>query len=326
MSGRPVALAFLGCGKIARQHSGTLRKVAPAVPQFFASRDGDKAARYAGDLGGAGSFAGYPAAMADPRVTVVMVCTPTDSHLALTLAALEAGKDVIVEKPAFLASTDVDQVEAAMERSGRRVFVAENYFYKPLRAAVAAVVASGDLGEIRFIHLNAMKRQRVTDWRDDPRVAGGGALFEGGVHWINFMANLGLTLRTVQGYQPGPPGEPERSSLVVGRYAEGAIGTLHHSWEVPSLLQGIRLSRLTGTLGSATFESNGLVLFQRARRVRLVFPGFRDIKGMRGMFSDFISALASGREPRMTLAMARRDLELLEAALAGPAGVPAPTD
>lgn len=326
MTGRPVALAFLGCGRITRAHSRTLRAVAPGVAQFFASREGAKAERYATELGGAGSFATYQAAMADPRVTAVMVCTPTDSHLALTLAALEAGKDVIVEKPAFLASADVDQVEAAIRYGGRRVFVAENYFYKPLRAAVAAVVASGDLGEIRFIHLNAMKRQRVTDWRGDPRMAGGGALFEGGVHWINFMANLGLTLTTVDGYQPGPPGGPERSMLVVGRYAEGAIGTLHHSWEVPSLLQGIRLSRLTGTLGSATFESNGLVLFQRARRVRLLFPGFRDIKGMRGMFRDFVTALATGREPRMTLAMARRDLELLEAALSPPAGVPVPTD
>lgn len=326
MSRSPVALAFLGCGNITRQHCRTLRRVAPGVPQFFASRDPAKADRYAADLGGAGAFGGYEAAMASPRVTAVMVCTPPDSHLPLAVAALDAGKDVIVEKPAFLASSEVDQVEAAMRRSGRRAFVAENYWYKPLRRAVAGVVASGDLGEIRFVHLNAMKYQAVADWRGDPRIAGGGALFEGGVHWINFMANLGLTLEAVEGFRPGPAGAPERSTLVVGRYAEGAVGTLHHSWEVPSLLKGIRLSRLTGTRGSATFESNGLVLFQRARRVRLVFPGFRDIRGMRGMFTDFVAALATGREPGMTLAMARRDLVLLESALGPPGGAAAGTD
>lgn len=326
MSGRRVALAFLGCGRITRQHSGTLSAVAKGVPRYFASREGARAERFARELGGAGAFGSYEAAWADPAVTAVMVNTPPDSHLPLTLGALAAGKDVIVEKPAFLRSRDVDAVEAAMRASGRRVFVAENYFYKPLRRAVAAVVASGDLGEIRFVHLNAMKRQHTTDWRGDPAVAGGGALFEGGVHWINFMANIGLTLAEVHGYRPGELHGPERSTLVVGRYAEGAVATLHHSWEVPSLLQGLRLSRLTGTRGSATFESNGLVLFQRARRVRVVFPGFRDIRGVRAMFRDFVGALREDREPGMTLALARRDLEWLEAAQATATGAPAGTD
>lgn len=326
MTPQPVSLAFLGCGNITRQHSGTVAKVAPEVPRYFASRAREKADRYAKELGGAGAFGSYEEAWDSPAVTAVMVCTPTDSHLPLTLAALGAGKDVIVEKPAFLRSADVDQVEAAIRASGRQVLVAENYFYKPLRAAVAAVVASGDLGEIRFVHLNAMKRQQVSDWRGEPAMAGGGALFEGGVHWINFMANIGLTLTSVAGFRPGDPAGPERSTLVVGRYAEGAIGTLHHSWEVPSLLQGLRLSRLTGTLGSATFESNGLVLFQRARRVRLRFPGFRDIRGMQGMFRDFLGALREHRAPAMTLAMARRDLEWLEAAEGRATGAPGGTD
>lgn len=326
MTSHPVSLAFLGCGNITRQHSGTVVQVAPEVPRYFASRTREKAERYAKDLGGAGAFGSYEAAWDSPAITAVMVCTPPDSHLALTLAALGAGKDVIVEKPAFFRAADMDQVEVAMRASGRRVFVAENYYYKPLRAAVAAVVASGDLGEIRFVHLNAMKRQPVADWRGDPAMAGGGALFEGGVHWINFMANLGLTLTEVQGFRPGDHAGPERSTLVVGRYAEGAVATLHHSWEVPSLLQGLRLSRLTGTLGSATFESNGLVLFQRATRVRLRFPGFRDIRGMQGMFRDFLGALRDGREPAMTLAMARQDLEWLEAAEGRVTGAPRGTD
>ncbi len=326
MTGARVALAFLGCGKITRSHSRTLARVAPAVPRYFASRDAARAGQYARELGGAGAFGSYAEALDSDLVTVVMVCTPPDSHLEWTLAALAAGKDVIVEKPAFHHSRDVDAVEAAMRASGRRVFVAENYFYKPLRRAVAEVIASGDLGEVRFVHLNAMKRQVNTDWRADPAVAGGGALFEGGIHWINFMANIGLTLTEVHGYRPGPPEGQERTTLVVGRYAEGAVATLHHSWEVPSLLQGLRLSRLTGTLGSATFESNGLVLFLRARRVRLRFPGFRDIKGMGAMFTDFVQALRTGREPAMTLAMARRDLELLEAVQGPGSGDPAGND
>ncbi|MDP9143469.1 MAG: hypothetical protein M3N43_02030, partial [Actinomycetota bacterium] len=76
----------------------------------------------------------------------------------------------------------------------------------------------------------------------------------------------------------------------------------------------------------ATFESNGLFLLQRARRIRLQIPGLRDIKGMRAMFTDFILALRTGAEPAMTLAMARRDLELVEVATRPAADYPGPTD
>lgn len=309
-------LAFIGCGKITRQHSRTLRSVDAAVPQLFASRDADKAAGYAASLGGVGHFGSYHEAMTDSRVSVVMIGTPPDSHFSLVMAALERGRDVIVEKPAFLTSAEGVQVAAAAAKVGRLVLVAENYFYKPLRKAVARVIESGRLGSIRFVHLNALKLQRTSDWRADPAVAGGGALFEGGVHWINFMANLGLRLVKVQGFQSGAIAGAERSTLVVGRYAEGAVATLHHSWEIPSLLKGLRLSRISGTAGSLTFESNGLIMVEHVRGIGVSFPGLRDIRGVRAMFTDFLEALRRRRAPQLTLEMAIEDLRILEAALA----------
>jgi predicted dehydrogenase len=63
-----------------------------------------------------------------------------------------------------------------------------------------------------------------------------------------------------------------------------------------------------------TFESNGLFALVRTRGVRLVLPELGDIAGYRSMFADFIACLREDREPRMTLAHARRDLELVEAA------------
>jgi len=102
--------------------------------------------------------------------------------------------------------------------------------------------------------------------------------------------------------------------LVVVRYANGAIGTLHHSWEAPARLKGISLSQIIGEKGTVVFESNGLFVLLNGTRRRIMFPGFRDIKGYRAMFDDFLTALTTGRAPRMTLAMARRDLAVVEAA------------
>ena len=314
MSRPLVNLAFLGCGAITRTHSSTLRSFRDQVRCFYASRDGTRADAFARDWNGEGSFHSYGAALADDRIDTVLIATPPDSHLDLTLAALEQGKDVIVEKPAFPCVADFTAVHAAQHRSGRRVLVAENYCYKPLARALHSIVTSGVLGEIRFVQVDAAKRQRSSGWRTDPSVSCGGALLEGGVHWVDLLSNMGLGVETVHGFRPGDWQGIEQSMLLVVEYAEGAVGTLTHSWEVPSLLRGLRMSHIYGTRGSAAFESNGLFVVVTGMRTRIIFPGLRDIGGYRAMFRDFFDALRTGSEPRMTLGRAQRSLELIEGA------------
>jgi len=314
MSPPTVSLAFLGCGAATRTHSGTLSRVGDEVLRYYASRDPRLASDYNRKYKGAGTFGSYAEAMADQRVQAIVVATPPDSHLDLTLAALEAGKHVVVEKPAFVRAGDFDTVRAAEARSGRRLMVAENYCYKPLARVLRELIASGALGEVRFFHLVAVKSQRRAGWRDDPAIAGGGALFEGGVHWIDLLANAGLEVESARGFRPGRGDGLERSMLVVVKYREGGLGTLAHSWEVPSPLHGLRVSRIYGTRGSAAFESNGIVLLVTGARRRLVFPGLRDINGNRAMWTDFLDVIRTGREPVMTAARAQRGLELIETA------------
>jgi len=314
---RPLTLALLGCGNIAARHARTIRAVDARVRIGFASRDPGRAAEFARRLGGVAHWPTYEAAMADRAVDAVLIATPPATHRPLTLAALAAGRDVIVEKPAFLCASDVDVASAAAAASGRQVLVAENYAYKPLAGLLRAVVTSGDLGDVRFVAVNALKRLVRDDWRDDAALAGGGALFEGGVHWMDLMAHLGLTVESVQGFRPGPLDTIERSLLVVVQYEEGAVGTLQHSWETGGALRGLQLSRIAGTAGSLSFESNGVLAHLHARRSRWFAPGLRDIEGYRAMFADFFAALRGVTEPRMTLARARLDLALVESAQGG---------
>jgi predicted dehydrogenase len=309
-------VAFLGCGYATRIHTKRLKGMG-GVSLFYASRKLAKAEEYARKAGGAGAFGSYEAAIADPRVEVVVVATPPTSHLELTLAALAAGKHVVVEKPPFLHPSDFDTVQAARDAAGRRVMVAENYFYKPMAEALRGVIERGDVGEPRLLTINALKEQTVANWRGDMSLAGGGALFEGGIHWINFMANLGLPVRRATGYRPGGnTGEPDLTTLAVFEYEGGAVGTLAYSWEIGSPLKGLRLSALYGTEGTATFETNGVFLAVRGRRRRVAVPGLADIPGYAAMWRDFIPALRENREPRFTFDAARRDMELLESVYA----------
>ena len=316
-AGQPVRLVFLGCGGVTERHSKLLKKFS-GVELYFASRSAEKAAQYARKFGGSGHFGSYEAAIESPETDVVFIATPPDSHLALALQAVRAGKHVIVEKPPFFKSTDFDLVAAEQALTGVQVMVAENYFYKPLLRKLLEILPSGVIGEIKFLYFNATKKQKTGDWRDEKNRAGGGALFEGGIHWVNFISNLGLTVGAVSGFQPKPSkgdeGKLERSMQVVVKYEEGPVGTLLYSWEVDALINGLRLSRVYGTQGSVTFESNGVFIFVRGKKWRFILPGFADIGGAKGMFQDFFRALRNGEAPAFHLALAKRDLEIIEAA------------
>jgi UDP-N-acetylglucosamine 3-dehydrogenase len=308
----PLRVALLGCGFATRLHSRTLSRFGREVLRFYASRDAARAVECNRRYRGSGAFGSYEAALASRQIDVVLVATPPASHLELTLKALEQGKHVIVEKPPFLRSADFDAVQEAAERAGRQVMVAENYYYKPLARTLRQVLAAGEIGEPRVLSINALKLQRTGNWRDVPGLAGGGALFEGGIHWVNFMAHLGLPVVSVQGYRPAGPG-PERTVVAVFQYRGGVVGTLYYSWEIGSPMKGLRLSALYGTGGTVTFESNGLLVMLRGRRRRLRIPEPTDLLGYRAMFRDFFRAIRTGEEPEFGLDKARYDLELVEA-------------
>ncbi len=316
-------MVFLGCGNATRMHSRTLAK--RPVRRFYASRSGDHASEYNQKFGGAGAFASYEEAIADPRIDAVFVATPPDTHLELTLAALRAGKHAIIEKPPLLRSSDFAAVREAATAGGVRAYVAENYFYKPLLERLRQLLAEDAIGEPLFVSFNALKTQQVSGWRNDTGIAGGGALYEGGIHWVSFAASLGLPELEVHGLRPYPDGRPERSMMLALRYGDGPVGSLYYSWEVPSLFKGLRISRIWGREGSITFESNGIFVLVRGRQKRVLFPGLRDIAGYGAMFDDFLRSMRDDDEPAYDLDLAERDLRLVEQAYAT-AGVTHPAE
>jgi UDP-N-acetylglucosamine 3-dehydrogenase len=309
----PIHLVFLGCGRAAAMHARTLRGMA-GVAVSFASRRMVRAEALRRRWGGT-AFSSYEAALADASVDVAVVTTPTNDHRELALAGLLAGKHVIVEKPAFMRSDDADVVRVEAERAGRRVFVAENYAYKPVAGYLRDRIVSGTLGDLRFVTINATKyqNQHRGDWRADVRLAGGGALFEGGVHWISFVSNLGLEVADIEAHRVGPGRGAQENTLVVLRYATGAVCTLIHAWDLRAPLGGLRLSKVQGSRGAVTFESNGLAAYASGpERGARIFAS--DPFGYRGMWRDFLDARRRDREPRFTLELAQRDLQLLERA------------
>ncbi len=312
-------MAFLGCGFITQVHSRNLRSLRHDVVCRYASRDRAKSEAFCARYQGAGSYADYAAAIVDDAVDAVVVAVPPRFHLSLTLEALAAGKHVLVEKPAFLSMHEYEMVLEAKNRSGRVVMVGENDHYKPLAVTLRRLLAAGEIGDLVFAHFTTIARRlkSADDWRNDETMAGGDAFFEEGIHWLHIAGSLGPRITAIHGYRPAPAREGSdkriKSMLVAFRYDNEAVGSLYYSREIPSLLRGLRLSKLFGRQGIITFESNGLFVLSRGRGLpRLIFPGFRDIRGYQAMYRDFVRAIRTGQQPEMRLERAIEDQRLMD--------------
>ena len=315
----PLRIAFLGCGFITGVHSRHLRALAGDIVCSYASRDEAKAAAYCRQYNGIASYPDYLAAIADARVDAVVIAVPPRFHLDLTLRALEAGKHVLVEKPAFLRMDDYRTVLEARDRARRVVLVGENDHYKPLAVTLRGMLAGDTIGEMVFAHFTTIAKRLKTagDWRNDEAMAGGDAFFEEGIHWLHLANSLGPRITTIQGYRPSVsrkgPDTRAKSMMVAFRYDNHAVGSLYYSREIPSLWRGLRLSKIFGRDGIITFESNGLIVVARGPRLpRVVFPGFRDIRGYQAMYRDFLRAIRTGGSPEMSLETAIDDQRLMD--------------
>ncbi len=294
------------------------------IRRSYASRDPARAEEFRARYDGARAYAGYEAAIADPDVDAVVVAVPPAYHLDLTLAALAAGKHVLVEKPAFPRAEDFRTAMTARDAAQRVVLVGENDHYKPLAVTLRSMLADGLIGDLVMAHFTTVadKPKTADDWRNDETMAGGDAFFEEGIHWLHLAGSLGPRITEIHGFRPAPAASPvsgdrrARSMLVAFAYDNGATGALFYSREVPSLLRGLRTSKLYGRKGVITFESNGAVVVARGQgRPRVVVPGIRevrDIRGYRAMYADFVASIGAGRQPEMSLERALEDQLLME--------------
>ncbi len=321
---QPIRIAFLGCGFITRVHSGHLRSMKADIVCSYASRDREKAEAACRTFGGDRVYPSYTAAIADPAIDAVVIAVPPRFHFELAMQAIEAGKHVLVEKPAFLRMADYRAAAEARDRAGRTVLVGENDHYKPLAVRLRALIQEGVIGEMVFAHFTTIAKRLKSedDWRNDEAMAGGDAFFEEGIHWLHIAGSLGPIIVTAHGYRPAPSREgPDRrakSMMVAFRYDNQAVGSLYYSREIPSLLRGLRLSKLYGRDGVITFESNGLFVLVRGRGLpRLILPGFRDIRGYQAMYRDFAGAIRAGRQPEMSLERAMDDQRVMDQIYAG---------
>jgi len=129
------------------------------------------------------------ALLGNDDIDVVIVATPSDQHTPDVLAALEAGKHVIVEKPLALTVRDGQRMIQAAQTRRRRLFVHHQHRFGPVFRHMEGVVQSGVLGRIFLIRVHVSTFHRRNDWQTLKKY-GGGELNNTGSHYIDQVLQL----------------------------------------------------------------------------------------------------------------------------------------
>ena len=178
-------IGIVGCGLIGQKRA----KAFGSEGRLVACADID--AVRAGNLAksaGAKVFTDWRELLAMPEVEIVVIATLHDSLAEITLAAVEAGKHVLVEKPAARSAAELEPVMAVAEKSGIKVHVGFNHRYHRALRKAKEIVDSGVLGDLMFIRARYGHGARIgydKEWRANPALSGGGELIDQGPHLID---------------------------------------------------------------------------------------------------------------------------------------------
>ena len=179
-----LGVGIVGCGLIGRKRAHAL-----GTGRLVACADVDEArARALAGNSEAQAFGDWRRLLALPEVEIVVVATLHDSLAEVTLAAIEAGKHVLVEKPAARNRAELESVIAAAERHDVKVRVGFNHRYHRAFRKARELFDAGALGELMFIRARYGHGGRVgydKEWRSDPGLSGGGELIDQGPHLID---------------------------------------------------------------------------------------------------------------------------------------------
>jgi predicted dehydrogenase len=240
---QPVRVGIAGLGRAGMFHVERigLRDDFKVVAVF----DDCRAARDRASFESASLYGTWKEFLSDERIEVVLVATPPATHAELAIAAIAAGKHVVVETPLALSVVEVDAIIAAARRTGRSVSVAQTRRWDDDFCTARGIMQAGGIGRpsaIRFVswqynpRLNNGKTPGQTSqtgsgesddiadhWRTHP-ATGGGVLWESGVHQFDQLLQLaGQPVTSVFGrlWAGGSTGIAENAFLAIVCFADG---------------------------------------------------------------------------------------------------------
>ena len=298
----PVRIGILGGGGIATAHLNAYATVADrAKVTAIADVDAEALSRREAETGAKG-YTDFKELVKDPDVDAVDICLPHHLHTPAILAAAEAGKHILCEKPLCLSPEEAKQVSEAVQKAGVTLMCAHNQLFMPAVAKAKEIVDSGALGPIYEV--------RTTDsfyndfdpdsmgWRANAATSGGGELIDTGYHPTYLMLHLAgavpVSAFAMLSTHRLKFMEGEDSAQVLVRFDNGAVGQMVTSWAYMAAPGTDRFS-VVGEKGSLSSDGSTLRVQVRGEEEQVFEHESVDTFGAE--IAHFVDCLMTGERP-----------------------------
>jgi myo-inositol 2-dehydrogenase / D-chiro-inositol 1-dehydrogenase len=334
-----VRVGLVGAGFMGEAHAACYQQDPRVTLGRVAAGRAESAARFAARLGIPHHSGRWQDVIEDPAIDAVDIVAPNDLHAAVAIAAAQAGKAILIEKPLARSLDEADRVVETVGRRGVIAVYAENRRFCPALQRMHGAVTEGCLGQPLLLGVTEMgSGPSHGAWFWNAERAGGGALIDMGIHglatteWlmqdrVAYVQAMDARLRWGDRLGPGV----EDTMLTLARFADGGMAQLACSWAYSGGLE-LRFE-LVGSLGTAIADlgrgASGLSLYSETvaapvrteRRPHQAAPQGWSFpltdewrqKGHLGEIRHFVDCVLGEAAPTCTLADGYRCLQLAEA-------------
>lgn len=255
----PCKVAIIGCGGMARHHIRQMLKQTDSTQITVLCEPSEEAYSTSAALFKEAGLEPPPnqpdldCLLREYSLDAAFIITPHAYHFKQTTACLEAGLDVLLEKPMVMNADEARQLIQTRDRTGKLLVVAFPGSLSPQIRTAVEMLRSGKLGKL--LNIDGVVWQSwgpgtVNTWRQAPEIAGGGFLFDTGAHLLNTVVDLaGENFVDIAAWMDNNHRPVETSSVVIGRLESGAMVTLNACGEtIPSCASEIHVFCSKGIL------------------------------------------------------------------------------
>jgi predicted dehydrogenase len=296
----------IGAGDIVRKRVAAALRDAPGSELLAVSRARTElAVAFAADDGAARWHAAWQDLLADGDVDGVYIATPVNLHAEQTIAAAEAGKHVLCEKPMAMNAVECDRMVAACRASGVKLGIAYYRHFYPAVARIKEILASGEIGRPVVAQINAF--ERFDPMPDDPRYwfvkaaqAGGGPMMDFGCHRLEVLLNLFGRVHSVSGATAKVVFDREVEDTAVATlcFDQGPCATVTVTHGAAEPQDTLDLFATEGSIHMAKLNAGVM-------RISTAAGGREETHAPAAnlhlpLIEDFVRAVSTGREPSVT--------------------------
>ena len=309
---------LIGCGDIAQKRVAPALRDAPLCEFVAIARNqAHLAESFAREFGARKWYSDWRDLVRDSEIDSVYIATPVHLHAEQTIAAAEAGKHVLCEKPMALNSGQCDRMIDACRVNQVKLGIAYYRHFYPAITCIKRVIESGEIGKPVLVQINAFEwfnpgADHPRSWLLSEQLAGGGPMFDFGCHRIEVLLHLLGPPTAVQGLTANASfvREVEDTAAALFRFGSGACGMLTVSHAAREPQDSLNIFASEGSIHVAILNEGMVRIINETGVRNEAWPPAANLH--QPLIEDFVETVIAGRDPVVDGAVGRMVAEIEE--------------